>query len=405
MNILVVSPFFPLPLTSGGHTRLYNLLKHMCSKHTVDFASLVSPPERESVARLDGWFRKRVSFDPFGADGASRRTGFFTKLMARGVDAARGIPPEASGFYFPELKEAVAGLLAESRYDVVQVELTRMARCFPEDFFREHPSRKFLADYDLSYLPHQRDFECETRPARKAAKFINYRLHKSYAAKVWSLFDTLIVMSETDRKKALELIPGRDVQVVPNGVDLDAFRPGPRDARGKRLLMLGGAMHPANVDGLKYFLREIFPAVREKVPDATLYVIGTGWDALKGIVPEDGSVRLTGFLEDYATCISDESVFIAPIRIGGGTRLKILEAMALGVPVVTTRVGCEGLGAVEGTALLAADAPDEFARRVCELLLDAPLRERIAAAAYCHVKEHFSWEAIASKMEGLYDGS
>ena len=228
-------------------------------------------------------------------------------------------------------------------------------------------------------------------------------MNRSYALKAWGSFDKLVVMSEVDRSKVGRCLPGHCVEVVPNGVDLDCFGPMERDSEQKRLVFLGGAGHYANVDGLEYFIKEIFGRIRSEIPDLRLHVIGQGWETCSGKSDCGSAVEFTGFVEDLRECFAGMSVLVTPIRIGGGTRLKILEAMALGVPVVSTSIGCEGIAVEDGRHILVADSAICFAEKVLQVFGDAKLRKQLTEEAYALVKERYGWETIVRKMETVYE--
>jgi polysaccharide biosynthesis protein PslH len=228
LKILVVSPFFPLPLISGGHTRLYNLLKRAALRHSIDLICPVSREGERFIPDLASLCRKVTVLDTPGLSSGGLRKikgGKFKSLASRSAALLNGIPPEVSGFYLPEMTAVLRSVLNENRYDVVQVEFARIAEHFPKVFFSSYPCLKILVDYDLTFLPHLRAFECERRVSQKILKYVNYAMHRRYAEKTWGLFDRLVVTSDTDRERVSQIRPGLEVRVVPNGVDLERFRP------------------------------------------------------------------------------------------------------------------------------------------------------------------------------------
>jgi glycosyltransferase involved in cell wall biosynthesis len=142
--------------------------------------------------------------------------------------------------------------------------------------------------------------------------------------------------------------------------------------------------------------------VKHVVRDARLVVIGEGWEEYRKTMTDNGSIRFTGYLEDIRPHCSRSDVMVAPIRIGGGTRLKIVEAMALGIAVVTTTIGCEGIAVKDGRDVLVADEPQLFARRIAEALSNAQLRHRLTESAYKIAQQHYSWNKLSEQMEKVY---
>ncbi|GAX59188.1 glycosyl transferase, group 1 [Candidatus Scalindua japonica] len=310
---------------------------------------------------------------------------------------------EISGFYYLEMQKKLINLLKNNNYNIVQVELPKMAQNFDKSFYKENRSLKILVDYDISFIPYLRNYHCEKKKFLKLKKYIDYRMHRFFALKTWNQFDRLVVMSEVDRRKVNDILPELSVHVIPNGVDLASFRPFPKEEGDNRLLFLGGAGHFPNVDALFYFLKEIFPEIKKRIKKFSVVVIGDCWNRYSDQLPHDASIEFTGFVKDIRQYINDSTVLITPIRIGGGTRLKIVEAMALKVPVVSTSVGCEGFSVEDGQHILLADKPDDFAIKVQEVFSNKQLYNTLTENAYKLVKENYGWDKLVLKLEDIYE--
>lgn len=406
-RILILAPIFPLPLRSGGHTRLFNMIKHLGVGNEIDFISPVTGEEHKYIGQLQKYCRAVVGINIdnylLGGKRGLFRGNRIGRILWRLGRLAAGVPLEVSAFYYRALERRLSELLAEGDYDVVQVEYPRMGQYFSRRFLKDNGVLKIMVDYDLTFMPHWRRYQCEKRPLARLVRYIDYRMNRSYALKAWGSFDKLVVMSEVDRAKVEKFLPGHCVEVVPNGVDLECFGPMKKEGEPKRLVFLGGAGHYANVDGLEYFLKEIFGRIRREISDLRLRVIGEGWERFSAESGCGSAVEFTGFVEDLREYLAGTSVLVTPIRIGGGTRLKILEAMALGVPVVSTSIGCEGIAVEDGRHILVADKAIDFAEKVVQVFGDPQLREQLRQEAYKLVKERYGWETIARKMESVYD--
>lgn len=404
VNILIISPFFPLPLESGGHTRLFNLIKHLSRRHTVDLVSYITGKQHACITQLDEFCRNIVCVR---VDELVRNhrtiigSNDFRRLWLRFRMLVRGIPPEASAFYFAEMRNTLNDILASNDYDIVQVEYPRMALHLGRSFYENPRILKVLVDYDLSFIAHLRRYQNEKSLFSKIARYMDYKLNRSFALATWKLFDHLITMSQVDCDKVREMLPELSVHVVPNCVDLDYFRPIPREATEMRLLLLGGTGHFPNIDAFSYFTKEIYPRVTASQKNIKLSVIGAGWEHIRETC-NDPSITFAGFVEDIRSFITGSVVLLVPIRIGGGTRLKILEAMAMGIPVVSTSVGCEGIAVEHGIHLLLADKPEDFAQRIIDLHSDPELCRRLTDNARELVTQGYGWEAAALRMEKVY---
>ena len=191
-----------------------------------------------------------------------------------------------------------------------------------------------------------------------------------------------------------------EVWTVPNGVDLESFRCIPLSQRSANSILLGGIMNiRRNIDAAIWFTQRIFPRIRASIPEAELWVVGAAPSHEVRQLQDVPGVHVTGTVKDTRDYFAKASVLVAPYRFGAGTRLKMLEGMATGTPIVSTRAGCQGIEAVDGVHLLVSDEETEFADRVIELLRDRKMAERLAAASRALVEEKYSWEKIVGCLE------
>jgi glycosyltransferase involved in cell wall biosynthesis len=215
--------------------------------------------------------------------------------------------------------------------------------------------------------------------------------------------DLVIAVSDVDRDALADLCPGGRFAVVENGVDVEAFVPDQAVVEPDTLVWLGGFHHYANYEAVRFFLERVYPGIKRAREHVKLFIVGPGApDRLTRLIAGDPSVALTGYVEDPVPFIQRASVFVAPILSGGGTKLKVLEAMAAGKAIVSTSLGVEGIGGRDGEHYLVADSPDLFAARVVELLADPDLRRRLGGKARQVAEDQYDWRAICGKMSALY---
>ncbi len=210
-----------------------------------------------------------------------------------------------------------------------------------------------------------------------------------------------VVVSESDAVELGRIVPGVKSAVVPNGVDIDTFRPGV--GREEGLVFVGELTWFPNLDALQFFHDEILPRVRALHGETPIRWVGRVSDDARRQYGHRSAIELTGYVPDVRPYVHDAACYVVPLRVGGGTRLKILDAWAMGKAVVSTSVGCEGLAAQDGRNILVRDDPDGFAQAVCDVLRDEPLRRRLGAAARHTVEQQYSWERIGEPMLELYD--
>jgi len=209
-----------------------------------------------------------------------------------------------------------------------------------------------------------------------------------------------LAVSEADRDELARLAPRARFGVIPNGVDVETFRP--TDAPQDGLLFVGGANWFPNRDALEYFSAEILPLIRAGGATPAVRWVGRSSDADRQHYAARHGIDLTGYVDDVRPHIARAACYVVPLRVGGGTRLKILDAWAMGKAVVSTSIGCEGLEAVDGENILVRDTPASFAQAVREVLLDAGLRERLGRAARRTVERRYSWDVIGAELRRLY---
>lgn len=214
-----------------------------------------------------------------------------------------------------------------------------------------------------------------------------------------------VTVSEVDLRTLEGLVPAADVTVVPNGVDTDYFHPvSGRSDPGDEIVFVGGSWWHPNHDGMLYFARDILPLVRKRHPDVRVTWVGRTDPSTRKVMEEKYGIEMTGYAEDIRPYVHRSSCFVVPIRVGGGSRVKILDAWAMGKPVVSTRQGCEGLAAVDGENILLGNSPEEFSDAIHRVLTNRELRRHLAEGARRTVERHYSWDVIGDDLVETYLG-
>jgi glycosyltransferase involved in cell wall biosynthesis len=229
-----------------------------------------------------------------------------------------------------------------------------------------------------------------------------YRKMLWYERRCLASADHVFAVSENDRETFSTFIDRKHISVIPTGVDTEHFRPDWSTARTNELVFTGAMDWMPNEDAILYFVREILPLIREDIPQATLTVAGRSPSSrLFALAAADTRIRITGRVEDIRPYVSAGSVFVVPLRIGGGTRLKIFEAMAMGKAIVSTSIGAEGLPVTHGKDIVIADTPKSFARSVVELLHQPEQRKSLGLSARQFVETKSSWRAVSELFDDL----
>jgi glycosyltransferase involved in cell wall biosynthesis len=302
-------------------------------------------------------------------------------------------------YFFPEFAAKINALVRRRDIDLVQIEHSILAGyrdavppgCRP---------LTVLSFHNVAAQQYRRLARLAAGPGDWVVRALKAYLMRGWEGRLAGRFDHCLVVSCADRELLRAQAPGLAVSVVPNGTNADR-PPLPEAEAGNDLLFVGVMGYPPNADGVIHFCRTILPLVRREVPDARLLIVGHSPPEAVRRLAGDGVV-VTGAVADVLPYYQQARVCVVPLRAGAGTRLKILEAMALGRPVVSTAVGCEGLEVTDGDHLHVADEPVAFARRVVRLLRARPLREALAARARRLVEERYAWPIIGDRLLGLY---
>lgn len=396
MNILLTlrQPLFPAD--TGGKVRSLNILSRLarrCSIHAVSFADPIV--EASAISEM------RHLFDSYTAV-PWRETEKYSGAFYRELFQSQF----GSWPYFlakcnrPEFVAAVRTLEARRRFDLLFCDFLHTAA--PLLNFSFEP--RLIFQHNVEYLLRKRKCDVEKNPLRKLVLRNEWTRTHAIESEVCRQFDRILAVSENDCNIMREEFGARNITVLPTGVDTDYFSPAALGSQPGRLAFVGSMDWDPNEDGITWFLRDVYPQIRQAAPNASLSVIGRNPSTrLRSFASRYPNVELTGRVDDVRPYLSEAEVVIVPLRVGGGTRIKIPEAMATAKPVVSTTIGAEGLPFRNGRDLLIADQPEDFAESVVTLLRDRSLRHAISAAARKIVVEKHSWEAVVDTLEMALD--
>jgi sugar transferase (PEP-CTERM/EpsH1 system associated) len=416
MKILWLNAGLLLPLDKGGKLRTWHVMRHLASRHDITYLSFSDPAqtvdEREGMRAVCARVRTIPRTDL--AKGTAR---FY-------LDAARylidPVPYAVAKYRSAAFKDALRQLLDQRSFDAIVCDFLPPVVNLPARL----PCPALLFTHNVEAEIWRRHAENARNPIARALLSQQWRQMLRFEGAALSRFDLVLAVSDADRQTFQRLYPGAlksPAHVVQTGVDTAYFAPasGPAstpartdrapgtlhretktDAPRRAHLVFTGSMDwLPNEDGMLYFVREILPRIREAEPEATLSIIGRApTPAVKRLADEAG-IEVTGRVDDVRPHISAGAVYIVPLRIGGGTRLKIFEAMAMGKAVVSTTVGAEGLPVTSGQNVIIADEPAQFAQAVVGVIRDVAARRRIETAARRLVVERYDWSAVAQDFE------
>lgn len=420
-RLLFLTPQVPYPPHQGTTIRNYNLLANLAGDYEIHLLcfqnSADNPPDNSPLPH----FCAVVETAPMPAP---------RSLLDRAIRTLVSPAPDMGLRLASKIFQAQLGMLLERyRYDVVQIEGIEMA---PYGLWLvEHPlwrnaqqkedlptipigrPRLVFDNHNAEYVLQQRAWETDRlKPGRwhaAAYSLVQWSKLRRYERQICQQADRVIAVSEADRDALLRLDPKLGITVIPNGVDLDYYAAYSREKDpqapdyGPNALVFTGKMDfRPNVDAVAWFAHEVLPLVRREIGDAHFVIVGKEPHPRVQELAGLAGVTVTGFVPDIRAHIAAAAVYVVPLRMGGGTRLKVLEAMAMRCALVSTRLGCEGFPLADGEELLFADDAESFARSAVALLQDPARRTRLGEASRRFVEANYGWQAIVPRLKTVY---
>lgn len=389
MNIVFVSAVFPYPLYSGGQIRIYNLLKRLSKNHTIHlFAFIRQEGERDLVKHLD--FCASVSL-------VYRGRAWKPSYIARSMLGS--YPWLFSTYDNQEMKDVVSRFLRQNQIDLIHIEPGYVYPSLPS----KHPPL-VTCEHNIEHTIYQGYVDRFWVPLLKPLLSLDVQKMKRWERTVWQKSAAIVAVSDEDKDEIEGLVPGRRVSVVANGVDGIEFPYRPKKTINKvapTFLFVGNFLWMQNRDAVEFLIKDIWPRIVARFPRACLRIVGKHLPGnLRRILPPSGVKLLENVLTIQGEFVNAD-MLLAPIRVGGGTKYKILEAMASGVPVVTTTTGAKGIHVRHGKELLVGDGADETVEEVARLTNDS-YRLRLVRLARDRVQREYSWVAIAGDLDAAW---
>src|SRR6266850_1055577 len=390
MRILWVKSGGLVPLDHGGKIRSYQLATALARSHEVALFTFYQPTSDDRHDELKHIF-SRVICVPITIppqNSPAEYTAYAKNLLS-------GRPYSVTKYCQPHVSTQLRRHLQEESYDLIVCDFLLTAGVIPWDL----PGRRVLFTHNVEAQIWERQFRVARNPVWKAACYREFRTIQRMERDYLRRSDHVLTVSETDRDFFAHLVDRSNISVVPTGVDVDYFRPAPDLEQGSAIVFTGAMDWLANEEGIIYFTNKVLPIIRQQIPDSTLWVVGRRPSSrLQKLASEIPGVRVTGTVTDIRPYMAKAGVYVVPLLVGGGTRLKIFEAMAMGRAVVSTSIGAEGLHVVPGENILLADTAEDFARQVVALLRCQARREDLGRLARQLVERNYSWNSVGSDL-------
>lgn len=388
-NVLMLTPYLPYPPVSGGRMRTYSLVKRLAAEHQITLVCFGRPEERQfDLSPMRDFCDLIVVERPASPSTAQAA-----------IMTLTSIKPITMRLYGTDaMRQTVTDLLKTNPFDVIHVESFYMLQNLPPD----HGLPVLLSEPAIEYVAWWRHARVAQPIYQRPGVALEALKMRVYEPRTWHKADVVGVMSQADAQIVEEL--GGKTTLAPNGVDVAYFQPTDTPRQPATGIFMGDYKYFPNTDGVLYFVHEIMPLIRAKRPDFQLVLLGK--DPMPELValgqdPTSG-VTVTGLVDDTRPYLHAATLFVCPLRSGSGTRFKLLESLACGLPVVSTTIGAEGLNAVHEQHMLLADTPQAFADAVLRLIEQPNVAQQLGATGRAWVVEHHAWEHSAALITATY---
>ena len=403
MHILFLTQILPFPPTSGPKVKTWHVLRYLADcGHKITLVSFVRPEEVPYVDEV----KKVCAAVHTVPVGRSKMADLYYFLRSQ----VTGRPFLVERDDLSGVRSLVYQIVSSQAVDVIHADQLTMAQfAFP---LPVRSGRKPFLVFDA----HNAVWTITERMKENAAFYLKLPLIletkriMEYEARIVRDFDATLAVTEPDRLALLNALHQQNfegpvpISVIPIGVDTRLIKPVQQVSDSLNILTMGTLYYPPNADGIRWFIQEVFPLIRQQIPAANLTIIGKSppKDFLKLAANPESGIVTTGFVPNLDPYFAESAVTVVPVRAGGGMRVRILEAFARAVPVVTTTVGAEGIDARPGVEVSIADSPSEFASAVIRILQDKELRERLAVNGRRLAEEKYDWHVVLKELDNVY---
>lgn len=395
MQILWLKTELLHPVDKGGKIRTYNMLKELKRDHHITYLSLDDgSADRAAREQAQEYCHELICVPHEQREKFSK--GFYAELL---LNLASGYPYAIKKYESAAMRRQILDLTANGRFDVVICDFLAPAINVP----LELSCPTILFQHNVEAMIWKRHFEVQNNPAKKTYLRQQWRKMERFERETCRRFDTVIAVSKEDAEQMREEYAVDQVFEVPTGVDTEFFQPSGAQSIDPHNVVFTGSMDwLPNEDAIRYYTDQILPFIRRAIPDVTLTVVGRNpYPGLVELSRRDPSVVVTGRVDDVRPYMERAAAYVVPLRIGGGTRLKIFEAMAMEKAIVSTSVGAEGLPVRDGRELRIADTPETFAASLAELLKNPEAAKELGQEAGRVVRERFGWIGVAKRFSEI----
>ena len=391
MNILCITTNVPYPPTDGGRIATFEAIKHLALRgHKITVvAPINSHTEIEDVTELT----KYCTLETVAMDTQNTYRGMLCNLFSPK-------PYTISKYHCNELLTKIKTIVGRKQFDIVNIDHLHMA------YYGAIIKERFglpivLREQNVESTIMKRYCQALSNPIKKFYLWLQFKKLYSYESTIVEFFDRCFMITEVDKQRIENMNPKVKATVIPAGVDTSYFHPFNVQIEPYSIISVGSMAWLPNVEGTRWFCSKVLPRIKKKLPESRVYIVGKNPpSSIHRLASEN--IVITGFVKDVREYMAKAAVFIVPLKTGGGMRIKILNALAMGKAIVSTSVGCEGIDVENGKDILIADSEEDFANRTIELLEDSRKRTALGQEGLRLVRKKYQWEQIAEQMENEY---
>jgi glycosyltransferase involved in cell wall biosynthesis len=390
-ELLFLTNLLPFPLDDGASFKTYHVLRYLSQTWDITLISFIRSLDEHKYRSELGKICHRIEMVPIRRSRIRDFVHFILSLVSPKPFLIRRD-------YSQRMKKAVDEVLGREHFDTIYVDHLHMAQ-----YVHSRTQRKILDEHNLESELALRYAKVVKNPVKKLTAYLDYKKMRAYEVRTCRSFDLVLTVTEKERRALLNLgVP--DTYCLPIGVDTKKLKRLELNRESKTIVFLGTMYWPPNTDAVLWFFRRIFPLIRRSIPEARLSILGSKPSRAVRKLASDTNVNVLGYVDNPEALLTDCAAFIVPLRIGGGMRVKILNAFSWGLPVVSTTLGVEGIEALDNRHLLIRDDPGDFAQAVTQLIEDRELRMRLSQEGRKAAETIYDWEVLSKRMDGIFNG-
>lgn len=394
MKILLICKEFPHSQVIGGPIIIYNRLKYLSRNHMVSLAAFYHPGEEKHIPSVQPFCHdlRLVPLPPKRSRLKVFKDFFFSPVS----------PYFLRVHGSKQMAEIIAEMVKKDRYDFVIAEYSVMGQFIHNNPLLP-PVQRIISVHECYYLARLKDFRHHESGMKKLKEVLNLKGLKKYEFDMYRQADKILTLTPQGKQELLDICPDLNISVVPHGVDVNHFSFSSVENEEKSVIFVGNYLHYPNADAALYFTKEIWPDLKNRIPGIKFYIVGQAPPPEIENLSQDESIIVTGTVDEVTPYLRKGRVFICPVRLGGGFRGKILEAMSIGRPVISTSLGAEGIPVQNRENIIIADNAIDFAKGISDLMNDSKLYQKIRMNARRLIEEKYAWEKGVEVLEGVLE--